>query len=31
MYLEHLWQEGDPKSLGSNTLAALEHFVPSTR
>ena len=30
-YIEFLWQEGEPKSAASVTLAAVQHFVPSLK
>ena len=27
-YVEHLWQEGEPKPWATDTIAALQHYVP---
>ena len=30
-YIEELWEDGSPKGLASYTIAAVEHFIPSSR
>jgi hypothetical protein len=30
-YLEELWEQGEAKSLGANTLSALQHFAPGLK
>jgi integrase len=30
-YLEELWEQGQPKALGGNTLSALQHFAPGLK
>ena len=30
-YLEHLWEEGEPKSLAADTLSAVQHFLIKRR
>ena len=30
-YIEHLWQQGEPKPWGSDTVAALQYYIPHVK
>ena len=30
-YIEHLWQEGEPKPWGADTIAALQYYIPHVK